>query len=40
MKMDKEILMFGNIEIEKKNFFTVKRLSFFERCGYLKIISI
>ena len=38
--MGKEILTFGNIEIEKKNFFPVKGLLIFERCRYLKIISI
>ena len=37
--MGKEISTFGNIEIEKKNFF-VKRVLFSERRRYLKNISI
>ena len=37
--MGKEILTFGNVEIEKKKFF-VKRLLFSERRRYLKNISI
>ena len=37
--MGKEILTFGNIEIEKINF-TIIRLLFFWRCRYLKSISV
>ena len=37
--MDKEILTFGNIEIEKISFITI-RLLFFGRCRYIKSISV
>ena len=37
--MGKEILTFGNIEIEKINF-TIIRLLFFWRYRYLKSISV
>ena len=38
--MDKQILMFGNIEIEKKFFFTTIRLLFLKGCKYWENISI
>ena len=38
--MGKEILTFGDIEIEKKNFFATIRLPIFERCRYSKSISV
>ena len=37
--MDKEILTFRDIEIEKKKL-TVLRLLFFKKCRYCKSISI
>ena len=38
IKIGKEILTFGNIKIELKNY--RQKTSVFERCRYLKIISI
>ena len=38
--MGKEILIFGNIEIEKKKFHRSKTPIFFKRCIYWESISI
>ena len=38
--MGKEILTFGDIEIEKSKFYRCKRPLFFGRCRYWKGISI
>ena len=34
LKMGKEILTFGDIEIEKKNFFLSSKSYFFKTCRY------